>query len=178
MVPARWRSALLGAAERRSVGRPGGDFVSTWAELEKDEPEIAEAGRRLLTEVAFLATVSPNGRPRVHPFCPALANDRLWAFIMSDSPKRRDLDANGHFAIHALPGPEDEEFYIAGHACRCAESATRMAVLIAMPYDDADDRHLLYEFLPDRALWTRWENFQKPGMRPVHRIWGTRRHEG
>ena len=40
-----------------------------------------------------------------------------------------------------------------------------------MPYDDADERHLLYEFHLERALWTTWENFQKPGMRPVHKRW-------
>lgn len=146
----------------------------SWSELEKEAPEIADAGRRLLPEVSFLATVSSKGRPRVHPFCPALARGRLWAFVISESPKRRDLDANGWFAIHALPGPEDEEFYLAGTARRVGDSAAREAALAAMPYDDADERHLLYEFLPDHALWTTWENFQKPDMRPVHRVWGSR----
>lgn len=148
--------------------------MSTWAELEMDEPEMAGAGRRLLPEVSFLATVSPDGRPRVHPFCPALVHGRLWAFVMAESPKRRDLDANGHFAIHALPGPQDEEFYIAGSAHRCGDSSLRQAALTAMPFDDADDGHLLYEFVPDRALWTTWADFQKPGMRPLHRVWRAR----
>jgi hypothetical protein len=145
--------------------------VATWADLDEEAPEIAEAGKRLLPEVAFLATVSATGKPRVHPFCPAIAQRRLWAFVMVESPKRRDLDANGQFAIHALPGPEDEEFYIAGTATRVGDPDSREAVLAAMPYDDADERHLLYEFLPDRALWTTWEHFQKPGMRPIHRVW-------
>jgi hypothetical protein len=145
--------------------------MGIWTDLEREAPEIAEAGRRLLPEVAFLATVSAAGRPRVHPFCPAIARGRLWAFVMAESPKRRDLDANGLFAIHALPGPQDEEFYVAGAATRSRDADTRLSVLAAMPYDDADERHLLYEFSPERALWTTWENFQKPGMRPVHRVW-------
>jgi hypothetical protein len=145
--------------------------VATWADLEKEAPEIAEAGRRLLPEVAFLATVSAKGRPRVHPFCPAIAEDRLWAFVVEESPKRRDLDSNGYFAIHALPGSEDEQFYVAGVATRVVGADLRAIVLAAVPFDDADERHLLYEFLPDRALWTTWQNFQKPGMRPVHRTW-------
>ena len=145
--------------------------MATWAELEVEAPDLAEAGRCLLGEVAFLATVSIHGRPRVHPFCPAIAGGKLWAFVMEQSPKRRDLDANGYFAIHALPGPEDEEFYLAGRATRVLDSDARERVLEAMPYDDADDQHLLYEFDLDRALWTTWENFQKPGMRPVHRVW-------
>jgi hypothetical protein len=115
--------------------------------------------------------VSRDGRPRVHPFCPAIAEGRLWAFILTESPKRRDLDANGHYAIHALPGPEDEQFFVAGRAARVHDARVREIVLAAMPYDDADARHLLYGFVLERALWTTWENFQKPGMRPVHRLW-------
>jgi uncharacterized pyridoxamine 5'-phosphate oxidase family protein len=147
--------------------------MATWAELEAAVPEIAAAGRRLLErfEVAYLATVSKAGWPRVHPFCPALARGRLWAFIMEESPKRRDLDDNGRFAIHMMPGDEDEEFYIAGSARRQPDTALRELALAAMPYDDADERHILYEFFPRHALWTTWENFQKPGMRPVHRSW-------
>lgn len=147
--------------------------MATWSELEKHAPEIAAAGRRRLTEneVAFLATASDEGRPRVHPFCPVIVEGRLWAFIIRESPKRRDLDSNGYFAIHAWPGPEDEQFYVAGTAARELDTELREAVVAAMPYDDADERHLLYEFRLERALWTTWENFQKPGMRPVHRVW-------
>ena len=46
-----------------------------WADLEREAPEIAAVGGRLFArhEVAYLATVSRDGRPRVHPFCPAIA---------------------------------------------------------------------------------------------------------
>jgi hypothetical protein len=144
--------------------------MTTWADLEREAPEIAEV-TRLLGEVAFVATVSAGGRPRVHPFCPAIAQGRLWAFVIEESPKRRDLDSSCYFAIHALPGPQDEEFYVAGRARRVHDPALRRVALAAMPYDDADARHLLYEFSLERALWTTWQNFQKPGMRPVHRVW-------
>jgi hypothetical protein len=147
--------------------------MATWSEFEALTPDIAAAGRRLLgdNEVAFLATVSVAGWPRVHPFCPAIAAGRLYAFIIDGSPKRRDLDLNGRFAIHAWPGHEDEQFFIAGCAARELDVAFRAIALEAMPYGDADERHILYEFCPERALWTTWENFQKPGMRPVHRSW-------
>ena len=128
--------------------------MATWSDLEAAAPEIAAAGTRLLErfEVAYLATVSKAGWPRVHPFCPALADGRLWAFIMEESPKRPDLDDNGRFAIHMMPGDEDEEFYIAGRASRQGDAALRELALAAMPYDDADDRHILYEFCPRHAL--------------------------
>lgn len=147
--------------------------MANWGDLEAGAPEIAEVGLRLFAkyEIAYLATVSPAGWPRVHPFCPAIAGGRLWAFIIQESPKRRDLDANGRFAIHALPGAEDEQFFVAGHAVRQPDAALREEALAAMPYADADERHILYEFCPERALWTTWEDFQKPGMRPIHRRW-------
>jgi hypothetical protein len=148
--------------------------MTTWADFELQAPDLAAAGRRLLAEVAFLATAGSTGRPRVHPFCPAIAEGRLWGFIIEESPKRADLDSNGYFAIHALPGFEDEQFYVAGTACRIHDPQLRDAVLAAMPYDDADERHLLYEFRLERALWTTWENFQTPGMRPVHHTWPPR----
>jgi hypothetical protein len=147
--------------------------VITWSEFEAASPEIAAAGRRLLAanEVAFLATVTRHGRPRVHPFCPAIAEGRLWAFIIDQSPKRGDLDVNGWFAIHAWPGRNDEQFYVTGAAHRTVDPALRAVALAAMPYADADEHHLLYEFLPDGAMWTTWEKFQQPGMRPVHHVW-------
>jgi hypothetical protein len=149
--------------------------VTSWADFERAAPDLAAVGRRLLPEVAFLATVSRAGRPRVHPMCPAIVDGRLWAFIMDSSPKRHDLDRSGEYAMHALPGAEDEQFFVAGRAALVEATALRAAVLAAMPYDDADATHLLYEFDVDRVLWTRWENFQRPGMRPVHQRWTGKR---
>ena len=145
----------------------------SWAEFEAAAPEIAAAGRRLfaLNEVAYLATVTATCRPRIHPFCPAIAGGRFWAFIIDASPKRGDLDVNGRYAIHAMPGSEDEQFFMSGRARRETDPGLRQVALAAMPYSDADEHHLLYEFLVERTLWTTWENFQQPGMRPVHRKW-------
>jgi hypothetical protein len=150
--------------------------VATWAQFEAGAPEIAAVGNRFLQrfEVAYLATVNAGGWPRVHPFCPAVADGHLYAFIIEESPKRCDLDANGRCAIHAMPGDEDEQFYIVGTAHRERDPAARAVALAAMPYDDADERHILFEFFPHRALWTTWDNFQQPGMRPVHRAWRER----
>jgi hypothetical protein len=147
--------------------------MASWTEFERQAPEIAAVGRRLFSkyEIAYLATVSRTGRPRVHPFCPAIAGGRLWAFIMEDSPKNGDLDANGRVAIHALPGDEDEEFFVSGAARRESGATLREQVSAAMPYDDADERHILFEFSLRRALWTTWENFQQPGMKPIHHVW-------
>ena len=85
-----------------------------WAAFAEAAPEIARAGHRLLrdNEVAFLASVTARGRPRLHPFVPRIVDGRLVAFIMDSSPKLKDLSPTGHYALHAWPGSEDEEFVI------------------------------------------------------------------
>src|SRR5215471_4874770 len=62
--------------------------------------------------VAFLATIRPDGSPRLHPFCPILAGGRLFAAIPRRSPKGWDLRRDPRCVIHAMPGPEDDELCI------------------------------------------------------------------
>lgn len=143
-----------------------------WRDLETAAPEIAAAGRRLLEEengrpsVAYLATVGADGRPRLHPFIPALVDGELWAFVVL-SPKQRDLDRTGQYSVHSLLGPEDESFFVSGTASRVEDAMLRSAIAGAMPYDDIDERHLLYRFEIDRALWTTWTT----PTSPVHHRW-------
>src|SRR4051794_7341702 len=85
---------------RMEGGSTGGstDGGVRWAELEAQAPELAAAGRRLLYQfglgLGFLATVRPNGGPRLHPFCPIVAEGGLWGFI-APSPKQHDLRRDG-----------------------------------------------------------------------------------
>ncbi|MDP9335102.1 MAG: pyridoxamine 5'-phosphate oxidase [Actinomycetota bacterium] len=143
-----------------------------WSELEIAEPEIAAAGRRLLEDapgiptIAFLATVGINTRPRVHPFMPAVVTGRLWAFVIR-SPKQQDLDRNGRYAIHSVLGPRDESLFVSGGALRVDSPHERSEVGDHMPYNDIDDRHVLYEFRIDRASWTMWTT----PTTPLHRKW-------
>jgi hypothetical protein len=143
-----------------------------WASFAASAPDVAKAGLRLLEDepgvpgVAFLATTGPTGLPRIHPFIPAVVNGQLWAFVI-ESPKQRDLDRTQRFAMHSRLGPKDESFYCAGSARRVDGDDTRAAVGAAMPFSDIDDRHVLYEFLVARALWTAWTT----PTSPVHRTW-------
>jgi pyridoxamine 5'-phosphate oxidase-like protein len=66
--------------------------------------------------VAFLATIRPDGSPRLHPFCPVLAGGRLLAAIPRSSPEGNDLRREPRCAIHALPGPEDDELSVRARA--------------------------------------------------------------
>jgi hypothetical protein len=67
---------------------------------------MAEEGRALLYDVGvglgFLATVRLDGGPRVHPMCPLVSDEGLFAFIVP-SPKLRDLHRGGRYALHSVP---------------------------------------------------------------------------
>ncbi len=148
-------------------------MAERFSDFETDAPEIAAAFNRLLisNEVAFLATVSGNGKPRLHPFVPKVVDGLLLAFIMDDSPKLRDLDGNGNFALHTLPGDQDEECCLNGQARR-ADQALFEAAANAMGFaTGVDEHHILFEFRIERALWTRWLDFGTPGHRPSRRGW-------
>ena len=146
-----------------------------WQHFSQAAPAIAAAGARLLegNEVAFLATVAAAGRPRLHPFVPKIVNGRLVAFIMDTSPKIADLRVGGQYAMHTLPGAEDEEFFIGGRAMECnGDPDSREAAALAMGFvTGIDDHHILFELRIERALWTRWLDFGTAQHRPQYLRW-------
>jgi hypothetical protein len=150
--------------------------MATWKEFAAAEPELAESGRALLFQfgvgLAFLATVRKDGAPRLHPVCPVLSRDRLFVLITPESPKRHDLERNGHYALQTFPQPKpgSDEFYIAGAAVRIDDAATRGAVLAEAKHM-ADASEILFELMIDRVMHTTWENVLTPAMRSRHRKW-------
>src|SRR3954453_14262613 len=118
--------------------------MATWNEFEAGAPGLAAAaqarwagivpldrGEQLVQpvfEVAYLATIRPDGRPRLHPFCPVLAGGRLFAAIPPASPKGDDLRRDPRCAIHALPGPEDDELCVLALATEVDDDASRAMV--------------------------------------------------
>ena len=78
--------------------------------------------------IAFLASVRGDGGPRLHPFCPILAEGRLFAAIPPSSPKGWDLRRDPHCVIHALPGPADDEFCVRAIAREVSDPATTATV--------------------------------------------------
>ncbi len=146
-----------------------------FAEFAEESPAIAGSATRLLEkeEVAFLATVSASGRPRLHPFVPKIVDGRMVAFIMNSSPKIIDLERRRQYAIHTLPGDEDEEFFMNGEAVNCdGETAFRTRAAEAMGFaTGVDAHHVLFEFRLDRALWGRWLDFGTKDHRPQYERW-------
>lgn len=103
--------------------------MTTWAEFVIQAPELAAFGnKRLNGRVSYLGTVRENGLPRVHPVTPIISAERLFLFMEPTSPKGKDLERSGHYALHA--GVEDSsggegEFYVRGTATRVYDPALR-----------------------------------------------------
>jgi hypothetical protein len=94
--------------------------MASWSEFAADEPRLAAAIRLLMQQygpgLGYLATVRADGGPRVHPVSPVITEGGLYCFIV-DSPKRRDLERDGRYALHSFPAERsDDEAYLTGHA--------------------------------------------------------------
>ena len=133
--------------------------MATWAEFENAAPELASKGRALLYQygppLGYIATVRSDGGPRVHPFCPIVADGSLWAYILRDSPKGADLRRDPRFALHALsPTDVDDEFFVRGRAEPTEPSKDLMAAVIAaaVPATVGGDDEQLFHLHIDRVL--------------------------
>jgi Pyridoxamine 5'-phosphate oxidase len=147
-----------------------------WKAFSVDAPELAETGRALLEQfgpgLAFLATVRADGAPRLHPVCPVLSAERLFVLITAASPKRRDLERDGRYALQTFPQPNpgSDEFYIAGTAT-VVEDARIRARIFADAKHRSEPSEIAFELSLERVVHTRGEHPLTPEMYPVHRTW-------
>ena len=172
---AGWAEFAQGPAEV-GAGPGTGGGAGVWAPFEPGAAALAEAGERLLSAppagINLLGTVSPTGRPRIHPFMPRVVDGRLWAFIVSGSPKERDLERRP-YTIHTRPAEKDEEFWVSGHARRIEEPEVVERLATAMSWA-RPDHEALFEFDLDMAGWTIWLDFGTSKHRPQHHRWRAR----
>ncbi len=150
----------------------------SWKVLESGNPELAEHGRRLLYQeqeiaAAYLATVAPDGGPRVHPVFPVLADSELWLFIVAMSPKFRDLERNGHYALHSFPlQGGGEEFHIRGTAQHVSDTGVKAAVVATTQgRQGTQEFEMLFRCEISSALYTRWDNWGTEAAWPNYLKW-------
>ena len=122
--------------------------MARWADLEAAAPVIATEGRRLLYArgdgEALLASVRGDEPPRIHPVNVGIGDGELYTFVIGASPKRRDLEEDGRFALHAHQDPAaPDELALRGHARLVTDPARRAAVAAVWPFD-ADDSYALF----------------------------------
>jgi len=152
----------------------------SWNEFKQAQPAMAEEGRGLLYDVGvglgFLATVRGDGGPRVHPICPLVSPEGLFAFIVP-SPKQRDLHRDGRYALHTFPLADNEDaFYLSGaaHPVTDTELRSRLAQQFADERSalavepPGEDQHL-FELDLSMAMLTRTTGHGDPS--PRHQIW-------
>jgi hypothetical protein len=155
--------------------------MASWSEFASDEPRLADAIRGLIQQYGpgfgYLATVRADGGPRVHPVSPVITDEGLFCFVV-DSPKRRDLERDGRYALHSFPPEEsDDEAYVAGQARPVTDQARvdRLArSLRAAPQVD----WRLFEFTVDVAMLAQHGHAagvnpltDAPARRPAVQVW-------
>jgi hypothetical protein len=169
--------------------------VSTWAEFEVAAPSLAAVAARLWPgitalrrgddvasnvpcfSVAYLATLRPDGSPRLHPFCPILAVDRLLAAIPRASPKGEDLRRDPRCVIHAMPGAEDDELCIRARAREVSSAHIRSEVLAVVSRSgvggmiESVSHEPLFELDLEQVDVARWLDIGQPGTRAVRDRW-------
>jgi hypothetical protein len=154
--------------------------VASWAEFEKDRPDLATAGRALLYQfgvgLGFLATVRRDGGPRVHPMCPVIHGGGMYAFIVP-GPKQADLHRDGRYALHSFPCPDNEDaFYCTGRAEADEDAGLRQVLAEIFVTERAgvgvpvpEPAHHLFRFILERCLLTSTTGHGD--IAPQHTTW-------
>jgi hypothetical protein len=127
--------------------------------------------QRLERRIAYLATMRPDGSPRVHPVSPFIAKDHLFVYMEPTSPKGDDLRRDARYAMHSAV--EDTsggqgEFLIRGGAVEVTHTPERKEAFEqarTMGYSP-QERHVLFELRIAEALATVYE-----GGRPKRTRW-------
>jgi hypothetical protein len=120
--------------------------MTTWLEFAQQAPELAEFGRsRFKSGVAYLATLRPDGGPRVHPVTPILG-DQLFLFMEPASPKGQDLRRDGRYMLHCAVEDSNGgagEFYVRGRAALSTDRLVRERAARASSYVPSE-RYILF----------------------------------
>jgi len=129
--------------------------VGTWGEFATAAPGLAARGKELLYRTghgeALLVSVRGDGPPQAHPISVGVVNDGLYAFILP-SPKLRDLEQDGRYALHAHFDPAvPHEFLIRGRVRPVDDHVTRAT--LAADWDWGVGNAPAFEFLVEDALY-------------------------
>lgn len=85
--------------------------MAGWARFEDEAPAVAEAARAAFTRHVhhMLATIRPDGAPRISGTELIWARGDLWLGSMWQSPKARDLHRDPRYALHS--GSDDPPYW-------------------------------------------------------------------
>ena len=134
--------------------------MASWADFAAAEPELATAIRTLVCQygpgLGYLATIRPDGGPRIHPVSPVITDEGLFCFVLA-SPKRHDLDRDGRYSLHSFPSTDsDDEAYLSGVAVRVTDEPLIARLARTMRAAPGVDWRL-YELTVNTAMVVRHE---------------------
>jgi hypothetical protein len=129
--------------------------AASWADLAAAAPRLAAAGARHLDRAngaALLATVrGADAAPRLHPVTVGIVEGGLYVFVL-DSAKRRDLEEDGRFALHAHQDQgAPDEFSVRGRARLVPAGGVRDRVATGW-FFEVDDTYWLFELRIESAI--------------------------
>ena len=132
-----------------------GAFLRTDPELARHVEERLGAGR-----ICYLATVRPDGWPRLHPVGVNFRGEQMVVVMYPSSPKGGDIRATGRYALHC--GVEDNqggggEVLVTGTAGPTEAAA-----------GDIDQGWIAFELSIGEVLATRYDGAE---LRPVSTRW-------
>lgn len=133
--------------------------MTTWTEFSRQAPELAAFGKmRFASGVAYLATVRSDGSPRVHPVTPIIG-EQLFLFMEPTSPKGKDLQQNGRYALHCTVENSDGgggEFYVWGRAQLTSDPELRAQAVRSASYTPSD-RYILFVLSVELAFMNTYD---------------------
>jgi Pyridoxamine 5'-phosphate oxidase len=145
----------------------------SWHLLAEAAPALAGFGEaRLHDQIAYLATIRPDGSPRLHPVRPIVSAGRLFVFMEPTSPKGHDLRHDGRYVLHCSatdPGGQPwelHEFCVEGRATPVRDAATRQIANAGTSFP-RDEHLVLFEFTAELARSTVYDT----SGRPIRQRW-------
>jgi len=145
--------------------------MANWQTFAQMEPKLAAYGKgRLLSGIAYLATIRKDGAPRLHPVTPIIGDGHLFVFMEATSPKGHDLRRDGRYVLHCSvenSSGGQGEFSIRGCAILVEDEALRALAAEAATYTPKAG-YILFELGVEEAFSTVY----KDGT-PLHQRWKT-----
>jgi hypothetical protein len=146
-----------------------------WEGFAAAAPDLEATARARLYRfglgLAYLATIRPDGGPRIHPVCPAVTGGGLYLEI-GRSPKYHDLVRDGRVAVHSFPDPDvDDECLIYARAVEVDDETIHATVRAAQDAVGVhgDDLAGVFELDIERVLLSTYG--PRPSWPPVYTVW-------
>lgn len=132
--------------------------MASWSEFASAAPTLAATIRGALHQygagLGYLATIRPDGGPRIHPVSPTVTGGGLYCCLL-DTPKRRDLERDSRYALHAFPAEEtDDEASLRGSVRLVTDPEVVRRIATQLRAETRID-WWLYELRVDTAIFVR-----------------------